>query len=191
MDFYIAYEVDNPLNMFFYKPVGISTNLLKVHLLDDKNIDLQKDYQFYFNLDGINFAFVGRPVKREGDRELLVLIKDSRIELRRYPRLKIPFDDLIVEIDGLKGVLRDVSLGGCRLELGKPIPSNFLLGGAEKVLTFHIPNEKIHRLKCKVVNVQDRTRNISCAFSQKDDKVIKLYRAITEYIRRKLESDSF
>ncbi|NPB05425.1 MAG: PilZ domain-containing protein [Aquificae bacterium] len=191
MELYIAHEVDNPLEMFFYTPVSMSTNLLKVRLLEGKKVDLEKDYTFYYNRDGINFSFVGRPIKKVGEDTLLVLIKDSRIELRRYPRVKVPFDEIVVEVDGLKGFLRDISLGGCRLQFLKPIPSDFLDRGLVKRVRFFLPDGQTFEVKAKVVNIMRESRSVSCAFVMKDETVVKLYKAVTLYLRRRLGLEEY
>ena len=100
---------------FFYKPVKVSTNLLKALLLEEKTLNPNSRYQFYFNFDGINFSFIGKPIEIK-DKEITLMIEESHIELRRYPRLKIPYPDIIVKVGSLKGHLKDISLGGCRIQ---------------------------------------------------------------------------
>jgi len=186
MDFYIAYEVDNPLNTFFYKPIEVSTNLLKALLLEEKKLNPYKRYKFYFNLDGVNFSFIGKPVEIK-DKEITLMIEESHIELRKYPRLKIPYPDIVVKIETLKGHLKDISLGGCRVQLEKPISPYFLEKGFQKIVEIELPNGKTFKVKAKIVNVMFTTKQISCAFSEKSENVIKLYREVIDYLRKKLE----
>jgi len=186
MNYYIAYEANNPINMVFYNPISIDTNTLKIRLLDDITLNPQKDYEFIFNLDGANLALVGKPIEIKGS-EATILIKESRIELRRYPRIAVPNNLVMVQIDNFKGVLKDISLGGCRVALNSPILSSLLNKGYEKVARFILPDNYQVEIPVQIVWASKGKRQISCAFKERNIQVLELYKKIINLIKNSLE----
>jgi len=184
LDFYIAHEYENPTNIFFYKPIKVSTNLLKAKILYGYKIDFEKLYQFYLNLEGLNFSFIGKPIRESSPQEILFLIKESRIELRKYPRIKTEMLGIKVSSDGLQGKLMDISLGGCRVVFETPIPTFFYKSSPQKILTIESPEGEPIKISAYIVNVNLQQNSISFAFLKKDEKVLKLYTKIGEYLKR-------
>jgi len=185
LDFFIGYEVENPHHVFFYKPVKITTNLLTVELLEDFPLDPEKEYQFYFTLDGTNFALIGKPIKFLDNNKAVFLIKESNIELRRYPRIYLKDQEVKVKIGYLVGWLKDISLGGCRVAFDKPLPRSFYANSAAKTLEFLLPNGERIKVKGNIVNLLNDFKEASFVFDSKDPAVIKLYKEITEYLKKK------
>ena len=182
-EFHIAHEVENPAHIFFYKPITIGINTLKAKILDEHPIDFEKYYQFYLNLDGINFSFIGKPLEKNSQNEITFLIKESRIELRRYPRLKTERLNIPVEIQHLSGRLVDISLGGCRIRFDGPIPASLFSSGSRVPITVKPPGGKPVNVWGYIVNVNPGERSISVAFAGRDEKVLKLYSRISEMLK--------
>ena len=185
LEFYIAHEKENPLKTFYYQPLKITTNTIIARILDNFEVDFNKEYKFYFTLDAINFAFVAQPIKRERENEVTFLVKESRIELRRYPRIKVEDPAVKVKVGHLEGYLADISLGGCKVNFENEIPATFYKTNPVKVLTFFIPNTKPITLSARIVNVQLGENAISFAFNAKDERVLKLYNSVISYLRSK------
>jgi hypothetical protein len=183
-EFYIAHEHDNPTHLFFYRPLRLTTNLLKAKILNNYKIEFDKYYQFYLKLGGLNFSFVGKPIRKEAPDEVVFLIKESRIELRKYPRLKTENLGIRVTAEGLKGYLVDISLGGCKVRFDEPIPEKFYMSSSYKILEIEPPDGKVVKIPAYVVNVNTCLNTASFAFTRKDEKVVKLYTKIGEYIKR-------
>ena len=177
--------MDNSANNFFYKPISLKTNLLRLKILDAVCLKLNKRYIFYLNIDGVNFALIGRPLKRLGDNEWLFLIEDSRIELRRYPRLNTEHLGIKVQVDNLFGKLADISLGGCRVVFDNPI-SGLIdhTNVSRKRLTFYPPDTPPISVWARVVAVNPPKRSISFAFLGPQETVLKLYQHITELLKK-------
>ena len=185
VEFHIAHELDNSANNFFYKPVSLKTNLLRVKILDAVCLKSDRRYIFYLNIDGVNFALIGRPLRRLSDNEWLFLIEDSRIELRRYPRLNTEHLDIKVQVDNLIGKLADISLGGCRVVFNNPISG--LIDhqtASRKRLTFYLPDYSHVDVWARVVAVNPPKRSISFAFLGPHERVLKLYQYITDLLKR-------
>ncbi len=186
MNCYIAYEVNNPINMIFYKPLSLDTNILKIRLLDNIQLKLNQEYEFIFNLNGINLALIGKPIQVEGNNAT-ILIRESRIELRRYPRITVPENLVKVQIDKFKGILKDISLGGCRIVLNGPIISRLLNQGYEKIAKFILPDDYQVELPVQIVWISKEKRQISCAFKERNGKVLELYKRIINLIINSVE----
>jgi len=184
LEFYIAHEHENPTNLFFYRPVKVTTNLLKAKILDDYKINFDKLYQFYLNLEGLNFSFLGQPIRQSSPDEIIFLIRDSRIELRKYPRLKTENLNIKVSSEGLTGKLLDISLGGCRVGFDIPIPSAFYKSSSRKVLTVEPPEGKPVKVTAYIVNVNPAHNSVSFAFARNDEKVLKLYTEVSQLLKR-------
>lgn len=187
LDFHIAHEVDNPTHIFFYKPIEIGTNVLKAKILDDYKIDFDKSYQFYFNSGGATFSFLTKPIEKIGEDTYSFLIKEGWIELRRYPRLKTENLDIKVSVKGLRGKLVDFSLGGCRAKFEYTLPKSLLTANTPRVFTnIYLPGEeKPLNLWVKVVSVNPSRNEISCEFTFRDEKILRIYKKIVELLRKK------
>ncbi len=187
LDFYIGYEVGKPHRIFLYKPVKISTNLLTIELVEPFPLERDKEYQFYFRLGKNNFSLTGIPIKVEKNRAVL-LIRDSSIELRRYPRVYLTTPDVKVKVNNLAGYLKDISLGGCRVHFKKPIPRAFYMLDLEKVLEITVPGYEPIKVKGRVVNISDSHMEASFVFKEKSPEVVRLHKLITEYIEKSGQS---
>jgi hypothetical protein len=185
LDFYIGYEVDNPHHSFFYKPLKITPNLLTVELLEDYKFDPSKEYQFYFTLDGTNFSLIGKPVKIIDRNKAVFLIKDSSIELRRYPRIYLKDKDIKVRIGYLVGYLKDISLGGCRVAFDEPLPRSFYTSHVGKTLEFIIPGKDKIRVEGNIVHLMNDSKEAAFVFNSKNPFVVKLYKEVTDYLKEK------
>ena len=185
LEFYIAHEYENPTNLFFYRPIKVTTNLLKVKILDDYQINFDKLYQFYLNLEGLNFTLLGKPIRKTSSQEVLFLIKESRIELRKYPRIKTESLAIKVFTGGLQGKLMDFSLGGCRIRFETPIPPLFYKSSSQKTLTIETPEGEPVKITAYIVNVNPKQNSISFSFPKRDAKILKLYTKISEYLKRR------
>lgn len=183
MEFYIGHEKGNPLKAFYYRPVKVTTNTLIAKILGEFKVDFSKEYQFYFTLDGINFSFIGKPVRSERKNEVTFLVKESRIELRRYPRIRVEDPNIVVVSSTLTGYLIDISLGGCKVKFEGEITPSYYKSNPIKRLTFEIPNYRPISFPARIVNVQLNENSVSYAFNSKDEKVLKLYNAVINYLR--------
>jgi len=186
LEFHIAHEAGNPTHIFFYKPVDVQTNILKVKILDDYQIDFNKMYQFYLNIGGTNFSFLAQPLKKEGD-VYTFLIKESWIELRRYPRIKTSDLGIEVKVKDFRGILEDFSLGGCRVKFRHPITRSAFEGHRRKViLSIKLPGEEEpYHLWADVVSVEPAERRIACEFVNKDERILKLYSKISKMLNER------
>ena len=182
-EYFIAYEHNNPANLFFYKPLKIETNFIKAKILDKGQINLEREYHLYLNIGGVNFSFLVQPLKKDND-EVVFLVKDSKIELRKYPRLKTEGLNISVSSDGIEGKLDDISLGGCRIKVEEGLVELFVKKNALKTLSITLPNGKNFKVKAYVVNVHPQKKFISFSFPQKNSEVLRLYTSIVELLRR-------
>lgn len=183
LEFYIAHEYENPTNIFFYRPIKVTTNLLKAKILDDYKINFEKLYQFYLNLDGVNFTLLGKPIFEIFPQKFLFLIKETKIELRKYPRLKTERLGIKVSADDLQGKLIDISLGGCKVGFETTIPTDFYKNSPQKILTIELPEGKPIKISAYIVTVNLQQNTVSFKFLQKSEKILKLYAKISEYIK--------
>jgi len=184
-EFHIAHELDNPTHIFFYKPIQIGVNTLKVRILDKYNIDFNKSYQFYLNMGGANFSFFAKPLKKNSEDEVEFLIQESRIELRKYPRLKTDSLNIKVFVRTLEGTLADISLGGCKVKFNGKIPASFFEKGAKATLSVEIPSEsKQVDLSGFIVNVNPKDNAVSFAFEKQDNKVLSVYKTISDLLKK-------
>jgi hypothetical protein len=181
LDFFIGFEKDNPSRLFFYKPIKLSTNLLTIELLDNYNLQADKEYQFYFNIDGTNFAFLGKPIKIERNKAIF-LIKDSAIELRRYPRVTVKEKSIKVKVDYFLGWLIDISLGGCRIGFDTPLPRAFYSYNPIKTLKFFIPPSKEIKIRAKLINILNDYKEAAFVFDSDSSLRVKLYNEIIKYL---------
>ncbi len=178
--------MDNPTHIFFYKPINIGVNTLKVKILDNFDIDFDKSYQLYLNMGGSNFSFITKPLKKSSNNEVELLVQESRIELRKYPRLKTEHLNVKVFVRTLEGILADISLGGCKLKFNSPIPSSFFEKGAKAKLSMAIPGiENLVDLSAYIVNVNPKEHAVSFAFETKDNKVLTTYKTISDLLKGK------
>jgi hypothetical protein len=185
LDFFIGYEVGNPHHSFFYKPLKITTNLLTVELLEDFDFNPDKEYQFHFTLDGTTFALIGKPMKILDRNRATFFIKESSIELRRYPRIYLNDRDIKVRIGYLLGYLKDISLGGCRIAFDEPLPRSFYTSHVNKTLEFLIPGKDRIKVSGNIVHLMNDFKEAAFVFNSKNPFVIKLYKEITEYLKEK------
>ena len=178
--------MDNPTHIFFYKPINIGVNTLKVKLLDKFDISFDKRYQLYLNMGGANFSFITKPLRKSSNNEVELLVQDSRIELRKYPRLKTDHLNIKVFVRTLEGILADISLGGCKVKFDKPIPSTFFEKGAKAKLSMAIPGtDDLVDLSAYIVNVNPKDYAVSFAFETKDNKVLTTYKTISDMLKGK------
>jgi len=185
-DFYIGYEIDNPHHSFFYKPIKMTPNLLTIELLEDFEFNPDKEYQFHFTLDGTNFALIGKPVKIIDKNKAEFLIRDSNIELRRYPRVYLKDeDDVKVRIGYRVGKLKDISLGGCRIAFDEPLTRFFYANSAAKTLEFIIPGREKIKVEGNLVHLRNDAKEAAFVFQPTNPNVVKLYKEITDYLSEK------
>jgi len=151
--------------------------------LDKCHLDLSSEYYLYLNIGGVNFSLLVRPLLRERD-EVIFFVKESKIELRKYPRLKTDKLDITVTSEGIKGKLDDISLGGCRVKVEEGSIDNFVKQNALKTLSVTLPNGKNFQVKAYVVNVQPQKKFVSFSFPQKSSEVLRLYTSIVELLRK-------
>ena len=184
MDFFIAYEVNNPINYFFYKPIKLETNFFKISLDENakKRLNPNKLYQFYFNLMGTNFVLIGKPYKVE-DKEAVIFIKDGHIELRRYPRIDVEAIKIPVNLELLSGYLKDISLGGCKIAFEKPVSYSYLRSGYKYKLLINLNKNKTLEIPIKIVGFSGNKKYISCAFAEKNKKVLELYQEVLKKLK--------
>jgi len=184
MDFFIAYEVNNPINHFFYKPIKLETNFFKISLDENakKRLNPNRFYQFYFNLMGTNFVLIGKPYKVE-DKEALIFVKDSHIELRRFPRIDVEQVKIPVNLELLTGYLKDISLGGCKIAFEKPVPYSYLHSGYKNKLLVNLNKDKTFEIPIKIVGFSENRKYISCAFTEKDKKILEFYQEVLKKLK--------
>ena len=186
-EFYIGHEYQNPLKIFYYKPLRITSNTLRAEILNNIKISFDKEYSFYFSVDGINFSFVGKPLEQNSERDFTFLIKESRIELRRYPRIDVDDPNIRVRVNDLEGYIKDISLGGCKVQFLNNLPPHFYKQHQNTMLTIELPDAKPVTIPAKLVNVNPSLNTASFAFASRDVRVIKLYNNVINYLRQKME----
>ena len=185
VEFHIAHEVDNSINSFFYKPLDLKTNLLTVRVLNGEELNSNKKYVFYLSIDGVNFALIGKPLKRLNENDWLFLIEESKIELRRYPRLNTEILDIKVCVNQLLGKLLDISLGGCKIGFDfslkdEILPKNVL---GKKWLHFYLPDNTVTKVLARTVYLNLSKNTMAFAFLDSHDKVLKLYLKIWNFLK--------
>ncbi len=152
--------------------------------MEEVELNPKKLFQFFFTLEGARFSVIGKPLRFDG-RRVTFLVIDSAIELRRFPRVKVPSGLVKVRIEYYVGDLIDISLGGCRVGFENPLPRSFYTGGLEKVLDFILPDGSSLRVKGKVVNVSSNFKEVSFKFNEHNRRVIELNKRIGELIEKK------
>ena len=155
--------------------------------MDGYRIDFDKLYQFYFNSGGATFSFLTKPIEKIGEDTYTFLIKEGWIELRRYPRLKTKDLNIKASVKGLNGKLVDFSLGGCRIKFEFPIPKSLLTAQSSKVfLKIFLPDEEQPvTFWANVVSANPERNEISCEFTYRDERVLKVYKKIVELLQKK------
>ncbi len=153
---------------------------MKVELIDNYPLDKEKNYQFYLNVDGLNFAVIGKLLKKDKNTYSF-LIKESKIEQRRYPR--IPTQDLKIKVYSSlgEGILADISLGGCKVKFEKP--KSQPVKNQEILMTFYLPTGVTYKILAKVVDYNPSMGTVSFSFPKKDWKIFKLFSEIGLLIR--------
>ncbi len=189
MNFFIGYEADNPVNNFYYIPLSVDVNKVKVQLLENTKVDPNKLYQLYFSLDGVNFNFLAKPIKFLPERKVIFFILDSKIELRKYPRIPVNKDIPVkVWVDALEAKLLDISLGGCRVKILKPIDlNNYTKSGSIRNLYFQFfdrQKEEIYKILAKVVNVDTQKREMAFVYIPYQDAIGIVYKRILNLLKR-------
>jgi hypothetical protein len=183
-EYFIAHEYENPAYIFFYKPILIEPNIVKAQILSEHNIDFDKTYQLYLNLGGINFTLLVKPLKKVNN-EVIFVVKDSKIELRKYPRLKTDSLNIEVSSDNISGKLLDISLGGCKIRVDGGLIEPYTRQSARKILKFHFPDGKTYSLTATVVNANPANRTIAFSFPKRSENIVKVYSLIVDMLKKK------
>jgi hypothetical protein len=190
MNFFIGYEADNPVNNFYYIPLSVDVNKVKVQLLENTKVDPNKLYQLYFSLDGVNFNFLAKPIKFLAENKVIFFILDSKIELRKYPRIPVNKDIPVkVWVDALEAKLLDISLGGCRVKILKPIDlNNYTKSGSIRNLYFQFfdrQKEEIYKILAKVVNVDTQKKEMAFVYIPYQDAIGIVYKRVLNLLKGK------
>ncbi|MEO2153365.1 MAG: PilZ domain-containing protein [Aquificota bacterium] len=190
MNFFIGYEADNPVNNFYYIPLSVDVNKVKVQLLENTKVDPNKLYQLYFSLDGVNFNFLAKPIKFLPENKVIFFILDSKIELRKYPRIPVNKDIPVkVWVDALEAKLLDISLGGCRVKILKPIDlNNYTKSGSIRNLYFQFfdrQKEEIYKILAKVVNVDTQKKEMAFVYIPYQDAIGIVYKRVLNLLKGK------
>jgi hypothetical protein len=159
-------------------------NKLKVQILGPYDVDFDKNYQLYFSLGGVNFVLIGKPIKRRCDI-VWFAIKDSKIELRKYPRLKTESLNIKVVSEDIVAKLLDISLGGCKIKIEKSSIEKYTRSSANKILQLIFPDGQTYFLKAYVVHADSFKKTIAFAFQKRSETIIKVYALIVEMLKSK------
>jgi hypothetical protein len=189
MNFFIGYEADNPVNNFYYIPLSVDVNKVKVQLLENTKVVPNKLYQLYFSLDGVNFSLLAKPIEFLPDNKVVFFILDSKIELRKHPRIPINKEiPLKVWVDALEAKLVDISLGGCRVKILKPIDlNNYAKSGRIRNLYFQFldrEKEEIYKILAKVVNVNTEKKEMAFVYIPYQDSIGIVYKRILNLLKK-------
>jgi c-di-GMP-binding flagellar brake protein YcgR len=122
-------------------------------------------------------------VKILSDNEVVFLIKDSKIELRKYPRLDTSGLIIKVNTNGLTGLLKDISLGGCKVHFPNGFTPDYYNSSILKELFFILPDGEKIKVRGKIVNVDGAHKNISYSFTAGDGNVFRVYKKITKLLK--------
>jgi len=191
-DIYIAYKKDDPTEMFFYRLMDLGINTLEVQLLDTIQ-DKESEYLFIVPSDGINLFLVGKLLKYdERTKSALFLIKESNLELRKYPRVKLPPNLVKIELDDHTGYILDISLGGLKVQLKKNITGELLnsLKHSHSIrANVILPNGKIYQTALQLVSFDVFKRQLSFKFYQTNNITTQMYKEIIELLKKKKFED--
>jgi c-di-GMP-binding flagellar brake protein YcgR len=97
---------------------------------------------------GFLFSFFKKPKEQKEQKELQY--KDEVDYKRQYVRLNRDIGVLSNEIPGYKTVTRDISLGGARIEVSKPIPKGKIID-----IKLELETGKTVSLKAEVVWIKE------------------------------------
>jgi c-di-GMP-binding flagellar brake protein YcgR len=97
---------------------------------------------------GFLFSFFKKPKEQKEQKELQS--KDEADYKRQYARLNRDVGVLSNEIPGYKTVTRDISLGGARIEVSKPIPKGKIID-----IKLELETGKTVDLKAEVVWIKE------------------------------------
>ncbi len=184
--FHVGYEKGNPIENFIYVPLKVSPNLMTVKVMENHPLEMNKWYELFFYIDGSNFALEVLPLADLGKGKYLLLVTETRIELRRHPRLNIDrYVTIKVWVDQQEGILKDISLGGCRVFFKNPILPNFYKKNLKKRLIFEVEDGKYTEIWGYVVAVNLKDSWVSFKFNDNYEKIYNLYMKITELIKKK------
>jgi hypothetical protein len=185
-DIFIAYKKDDPSEMFFYRLLDMEVNTLEVQLLDPIK-DKESDYIFIVPFNGIKLSLVGKLLQYdEKTKSALFLIKESDLELRKYPRIKLPPKLVKVEIDSYKGYLVNISFGGIKVQLEKNITGellNYLQIHYPIKAKIYLPTGKVYTVYLQLVSFNVFKSWLSFKFVKSNSETIQLYKDIVAYLK--------
>ena len=183
---FIAYKKDDPSEMFFYRLLDMEINTLEVQLLDPIR-DKRSEYIFIVPSDGINLSLVGKLLQYdERTKSALFLIKESNLELRKHPRIKLPPRLVRIEIDSYKGYLINISFGGMKVQLEKNITGellNFLQTHYPVRAIIQLPNNKTYTVDLQLVSFDVFKSWLSFKFVKPGPETMQLYKEIIAYLK--------
>jgi hypothetical protein len=185
-DIFIAYKKDDPSEMFFYRLLNMEVNTLEVQLLDPIK-DKESDYIFIVPFNGIKLSLVGKLLQYdEKTKSALFLIKESDLELRKYPRIKLPSKLVKIEIDSYKGYLVNISFGGIKVQLEKNITGellNYLQTHYPIKAKIYLPTGKVYTVYLQLVSFDVFKSWLSFKFVKSNSKTMQLYKDIVTYLK--------
>jgi len=215
-DILVAYEKGNPFEVFMYRLVDFGVNTFETQILDNRKPGKTR-YVFTLHHDNLvnvmerirllngkvaeaiqkggknaYYHFIVEPLEYDKfTRSGLFLIRESHIELRRYPRIYLKQPLIEAEFEGLTGFVKNISIGGARIKLSKNLtgeiiedlvkkgkfPGNFKLVGLNKS----------YELKLKPVAFDIFKSEISVKFEDTSLENVKFYKDIQKILKTKEE----
>jgi ribosomal protein S17 len=184
LEYYIAYDVENPANIFFYRPIEIDRNTLKIKILDGYVPDRNKLYKLHWSLDGVNFSLIGKVIELK-DCNVIFVIKESKIDLRRYPRINTEHLNIKVKTNNIEAKLVDISIRGCKIKIEKGSIAEYTQRSARKILQFIFPEGDTYTLEAYVVNANPALKTVSFTFPRNNNVALKVYSKILDRLKGK------
>jgi hypothetical protein len=160
---------------------------MKVQIIEGETPSfLMEPYTLYFTLGSAIIVLDSFALEvNKQNKEVLFFIKDTHLEQRKYPRFKVQELGINVNLKNLKGVLVDISRGGCRIFFPSIRGSRFIDMEQLEKLEFTLPNGKKYQLKARMLSFNPETWEASFAFIKGQDGIPIMLKEILEMLKAK------
>lgn len=211
-DILVAYKQENPFEVFMYRLTDFGINTFEIQILDD-NAPERTRYVFILQHENLVnvmerlklqnskiseaiqkggknafYHFIVKPLKYDKYTSSgLFLIKESHIELRKYPRIYLKEPLIETEFEGLKGFVKNLSIGGARIKLSQNLTGEII---EELVKKGKVPGKfklvgmnKLYELELKPVAFDIFRSEISVKFEDTGLKNVNFYKELQNILK--------
>ncbi|GEM_PF-1441878 len=184
---FVGLKKDEPYINFLYKPIKILPDYMKVQIIEGETPSVPMEpYTLYFTLGSAIITIDGLALKIDPEtQKVIFFVKDTHLEQRKYPRFKVQELGINVYLRNLKGVLVDISRGGCRIFFPSIRGSRFIDMEQLDKLEFILPNGKTYKLKARMLSFNPETWEASFAFIKGQDGIPIMLKEILDMLKAK------